>query len=75
MLFTAHFFSRVTMEYREGLAKNAKTLFNQTKDSLREIQNKHKRQANKTTNQSEDLVRNVLDTVRFNLMYKKDLTQ
>ena len=56
---------RVTREHRENLAKNTKTLCDKTKDKLKDIQNRYVRDLKKAKSEhSEDLVRNVQDTVR-----------
>lgn len=46
---------KVTREHREGLAKNAKTLFVKCRDAIKDVQNKTIKQVKKQANISEDL--------------------
>ena len=60
--FTIHTFvgNRVTREYRESLAKNAKALFQKFKDHSRDIQNRYIREVKKKEKEvSSDLVHSV----------------
>lgn len=51
---------RVTKEYREGLAKNAKVLFQKYKDHCRDVQNKYIREVKKKEKEvSSDLAHSV----------------
>ncbi|XP_071536881.1 ribosome-recycling factor isoform X2 [Panulirus ornatus] len=51
---------KVTKDHRENLAKSAKTLYNQCRDHLRDIQNHHIRKLKKKEGEvSEDLIHNV----------------
>ena len=63
MYFISFFFifrSRVTKEYRESLAKNAKTLFQKCKDNSRDIQNRYIREVKKKEKEvSSDLAHSV----------------
>lgn len=50
---------KVTKEHREALAKNAKSLFIQCRDAVKDIQNEYIKKNKKLTGVSEDLVFNV----------------
>ena len=55
---------RVTREHREMLAKNAKALYDKTKERLRHIQNNFDRELKKAkVAHSEDLIHNLHETV------------
>lgn len=56
-------FCRVTKEHREGLAKNAKSLFVKCKDSIRDAQNKHTKSLKRKDGISVDVVRQVEDQI------------
>lgn len=63
-------FFRVTKEHRENLAKNAKTLYNQCKDELRDIQNQYIRKVKRKEGEvSEDLVHDVQLKVSFMFLF------
>lgn len=51
-----YFYSRVTKDHRESLAKSAKAHFVKCKDRLREIQNRHVKSLKKRSNVSEDAI-------------------
>ncbi|XP_015608513.1 ribosome-recycling factor, mitochondrial [Cephus cinctus] len=50
---------KVTKEHREGLSKNAKSLFIKCRDHIKDIQNKEIKKIKKKTELSQDLSRNV----------------
>ncbi|XP_019866772.1 ribosome-recycling factor, mitochondrial [Aethina tumida] len=50
---------QVTREHREGLAKNAKTLFIKCRDSVRDVQTKYVKQLKKKDGVSQDVARSV----------------
>lgn len=50
---------RVTREHREGLAKNAKTLFIKCRDSVRDVQTKYVKQLKKKDGVSQDVARSI----------------
>lgn len=55
---------RVTHEHREMLAKNAKALYDKTKEKIRHIQNNFDRELKRAKqSHSEDLIYNMHDTV------------
>ena len=55
---------KITREYREGLAKNAKLLCEKTKEKLRNIQNNYDRELKKSRDKvSEDLIRNLHELI------------
>jgi len=55
---------RVTREHREMLAKNAKVMYNKTKDKLRHIQNSFDRELNKEKpNHPQNLIYNLHETI------------
>ncbi|XP_076062574.1 mitochondrial ribosome recycling factor 1 isoform X2 [Oratosquilla oratoria] len=47
---------KITREHREGLARNAKTMFQKCKDRLRDVSNKYIKKSKNHTELSEDLV-------------------
>lgn len=56
---------KLTREHRENLAKNAKMLFNQAKDEIRDISNKFTKEAKKQTGLSEDLIFNCQQQIKL----------
>lgn len=58
---------KVTREHREGLAQNAKNLFNKSKDELKQIQSSFSNyiRKQKKSHVSEELIFNVNENLRF----------